>query len=553
MRKIILLTALLLSASMTYAQQSDNYKPHNRFVALESTNLPIVFMNTDGKMILKDDRVTVRMTIIDNGDGQLNYKDTIAHLGQRIDYQGYVGLKYRGNSSFSMSDKKPYSFRPLDKPLEDGGKKQKVSIMGMGKDNDWVLLAPFSDKSMMRDVMTFIWAQPYFEYVPHAKHCELILDGTYYGVYIMTERPTKGKKRLNLDDPGESGDELTGGYSFSVDRDDDPAIYSKHKPRNSRGEMGWQTVSYQHRHPDLEDMTQVQVNYIQGYIDEMEDVLDGKDYLDPQNGYRKYIDVLSFIDYQLATELAHNVDGYRLSTYFYKRRDSVDPRFKTSLWDFNIAYGNADYYNGSAVTTMIYKMNDISSFFYGDGNIVPFWWERFMSDPKYVDQLKERWTQYRHENYSDQRINQVVDSLYDVLTSNGAADRNYKAWRIMGKYVWPNAYVSKSFADEVNHMRDWISRRIAYLDKQWYLEDVDGVKEVAQPSCSLLVSSDGRGSMRITTNGYRRIEVYSSDGSLIDKRLCDGAVIHLASLPPGVYLIKAEGENGSETKKQVVR
>ena len=553
MKKVLLLSVMLMAAGIIYAQQTGNYKPHYRFVKLDSTNLPIVFMNTDGKMILKDERVTVRMTIIDNGEGQLNYADTVAHPGQKIDYQGYVGLKYRGNSSFSMSDKKPYSFRPLDKPLEDGGKKQKVSIMGMGKDNDWVMLAPYSDKSMMRDVMTFVWARPYFEYVPHAKYCEMILDGTYYGVYIMSERPTKGKNRLNLDDPGDSGDELTGGYSFSVDRNDDPTIASKHKPRNSRGETGWQTVYYEHRHPDFEDLTQAQLNYIQGYIDEMEDVLDGENYLDPDNGYRKYIDALSFIDYQLATELGHNVDGYRLSTYFYKRRDSVDPRFKTSLWDFNIAYGNADYYNGSAVTTMIYKMNDISSFFYGDGNIVPFWWERFMSDPQYVDQLKARWTQYRHENYSDERINAVVDSLYNVLTSNGAVDRNYKAWRIMGQYVWPNDYVSKSFDDEVDHLRKWISRRLNYLDKQWYQEDVDGVEEVAQPSRSLLVNTEGRGAMRITANGYRRIEVYSSDGTLIDKRPYNGAVIHVGSLPPGVYLIKAEGDNGSETKKLVVR
>ena len=132
-----------------------NYPPDDQSVQLTSTNLPIVWLEVDGQYIDRYERITARMKIIHNGDGQINYGDTVAQPGQNIDYEGYVALRYRGSSSFSMSDKKPYSFRPLDKPLEEGGVKKKVNILGMGKDNNWALLAPYADKSMMRDLLAF--------------------------------------------------------------------------------------------------------------------------------------------------------------------------------------------------------------------------------------------------------------------------------------------------------------------------------------------------------------------------------------------------------------
>ena len=161
-KKLLLLALALLTLAVPGRANSwwDNYKPDNRNVHLTSTNLPIVWIEVDGQYIDRDVRITARMKIIHNGDGNLNYADTVAHPDQTIDYEGYVALRYRGSSSFSMSDKKPYSFRPLDKPLEDGGSHKKVNILGMGKDNNWALLAPYADKSMMRDLLAFEVSRP---------------------------------------------------------------------------------------------------------------------------------------------------------------------------------------------------------------------------------------------------------------------------------------------------------------------------------------------------------------------------------------------------------
>ena len=172
MRKVLLLLLAFLSVT-GIAQADTNYPPDNKNVRLTSTNLPIVWMTVNGATIDRYDRITARMKIIHNGNGQLNYADTIAHPGQKVNYEGYVALRYRGNSTFSGSDKKPYSFRPLDKPLEDGGSKKKVDILGMGKDNNWALLAPYSDKSMMRDMLAFEisrpWMAPTMAYISSLK------------------------------------------------------------------------------------------------------------------------------------------------------------------------------------------------------------------------------------------------------------------------------------------------------------------------------------------------------------------------------------------------
>ena len=465
-RFLLFVIAVLTLTGTARAWSWWNYPPDNENVELTSTNLPIVWLDVDGQYIDREERITARMKIIHNGDGQLNYADTVSHPGQTVDYEGYVALRYRGSSSFSMSDKKPYSFRPLDKPLEDGGTKKKVKILGMGKDNNWALLAPYADKSMMRDLLAFEVSRPWMEYTPQGRYCELFLDGTYYGVFILTEVVSDGKHRLNLPDPGESGDSITGGYIMEVNRTDGEVTYtSKYHPVSSSGQRYLnQYINFQYKSPDYEDLTQEQVDYITGRIDQMESALWNYRPANPTN-YREYIDVENFIDYQLAQELAHNVDAYRLSGKFFKRRDSIDARFKMVVWDMNLAYGNADYYEGSRTDTWMYKNNNTMNAA-GDPQLIPFWWYRLNTDPDYTAALKARWAQYRRSNLRQDRLMATVDSLAAVLTANGAVDRNSEAWPRWGQYVWPNDYIADDFADEVGHLKDWLVERIAWMDEK---------------------------------------------------------------------------------------
>ena len=154
MKRLIFISLLLVAAMGCKKNPTINFPPKDTDVQLTSTNLPIVWIEVKGRTLDRYQRIEGHMKIIDNGKGQLNYSDTKAHPGQRIDYEGYIALRYRGNSTYNDSPKKPYSFRTLDGPMKYASK-HKVKILGMGKDDNWALLAPYSDKSMMRDLLAF--------------------------------------------------------------------------------------------------------------------------------------------------------------------------------------------------------------------------------------------------------------------------------------------------------------------------------------------------------------------------------------------------------------
>ena len=463
------------------AQTSDNYRSRlrNKNVKVTETNLPIVFITVNGRMILRDTYILGRMKIIHNGDGQLNYADTVAHPGQTVDYEGFIALKYRGNSSFDLSDKKPLAFRTLETNVlpDYGGAKQKVKILGMAKDNKWGFIAPWCDETMIRDMLSFELARPWMDWVPDGRFCEVILDGTYYGVYVLCERVSKGKHRLDLDDP-EVGDDGTvhADFHVAVDHGYNPYYTSKYHPWQSLDgsrEASWYTIKYEYKDPDDDEFGEMPAGtrqFVQREIDRMEDTFAAPTWQDPEQGYRSLVDMMSFVDYALATELSMNIDGYRLSTHLYKRtdahaaKDGTDPRWKTALWDFNIAWGNANYHYGERTDQWQYLFNMNNQ---GDACPVPFYWYRLLQDTAYVSALYQRWQDYRQTNHADARLMATVDSLTHLLTANGAAARNEQAWGIFTKdNIWPIPYYAENYTQAVSYLKSWIGQRLHFLDSK---------------------------------------------------------------------------------------
>lgn len=462
----IILGLFMASAALPAAgadTDPNNFRP-SRNVTFTKTTLPLVFINVNGQTIERENRVLATMKIINNKDG-INYLDTVAYANQTVDWEGPVAIKYRGNTSFTGSDKKPFSIRPLT-AADLTAKKAKVSIMGMGKDNDWALLAPWEDMSYMRDVLTMELARGGSSFAPHMKYCEVVLDGYYYGIYIMSERATKGKNRLNLDDP--TADDLTGDFHVEIDRKDEEHYYvSKHHPVSSSGvEYTNRTVAYQYKEPEYDDFADLPDGVeeaIGNAIEDMESSFTTSDYTG-ENGYRKYIDVQSFIDYQIAQEFSNNVDAYRLSTPLYKYSEThaaelgTDAKWKTALWDFNIAYGTANYYDANNVQSWRYKSNDLMAS--ADQQLVPFFWYKLMKDPAYVQELRQRWTERRLENYSEDFITAKIDSMAAVLQESGALDRDNQAWN----------YHFGTFTTKVNTLKTFITNRLAFMDKAWKIK-----------------------------------------------------------------------------------
>jgi CotH kinase protein len=174
------------------------------------------------------------------------------------------------------------------------------------------------------------------------------------------------------------------------------------------------------------------------------------------------LDVPSFIDFFLMNELSRNVDGLRISTYFHKNEDAIDPRLHAGpVWDFNLSLGNADYCNGQLTEGWAYEFNKVCP---KDYWIIPFWWERLREDSLFKAETAKRWRTLRQTTLSDKSIETLIQDLKAQL-DQGAAQRNFEQWNILGKRVWPNYYIGKTWEEEVDYLQKWVLARAAWLDK----------------------------------------------------------------------------------------
>ena len=129
----------------------------------------------------------------------------------------------------------------------------------------------------------------------------------------------------------------------------------------------------------------------------------------------------------------------------------------SSAWDFNFGFGNADYYNASVTSGW-------QSEHPADYWSTPFWWARFKEDPEYFNLLVDSWEAYRNTILSDNRVNEVIDSLTTMLAD--AQVRNFNAFPILDSYVWPNNYVGGSYENEIAYLKDWIAGRMEWIDSK---------------------------------------------------------------------------------------
>ena len=265
-----------------------------------------------------------------------------------------------------------------------------------------------------------------------------------------------------------SGDALTGGYILKIDKlagdnlgndySDRNSFTSDYAPPNAGSE---QRIHFLYEEPDAEDITDAQKEYISRYISNFEDALISEDFADATVGYSAYIDTDSFIDFFLLNELSNNVDGYRLSTYMHKDRNgklAMGP-----IWDFNLAFGNADYCNGGEADVWAYRFNERCP---NDRWQVPFWWERLMQDPDYVTRLRQRWNELRGGIFSESAILSQIDGYVSVLDQAEATGNNFQVWPILGTYVWPNNFVGETYSDETGYLKQWLSDRLTWMDER---------------------------------------------------------------------------------------
>ncbi|MES2795181.1 MAG: CotH kinase family protein [Bacteroidota bacterium] len=412
------------------------------------SNLPIIKITTTA-IIVDEPKVEGLMEIINN-EGKLNKSSDTTGLKYKI------GVEYRGSTSQSLTPKKPLGIETRN----EKGDNLNVSLLGLPADNDWVIITPYSDKTLIRDHLSYTFARQMNRYASRTKFVELILNGRYYGVCFLGEKIKQGKERVNISKlkaTDIAGDDLTGGYILKIDK----TSGSKSRSWNSAYLAPLKPPTFQIEYPKLEDIKEEQFNYIRKYVNDFESRLQSNDFKDPEKGYAKVADIDSFVDFFLVNELTRNVDGYRLSTFFYKDKDSKNGKLTMGpVWDFNLAFGNANYCEGWNISGWAYRFNEVCP--NDPANGVPFWWEKLLRDESFQAKLKKRWKELRNGSLSNENIFFQFDSSTNLLEE--AQLRNFNEWPILGRYVWPNNYVGITYNDEISYAKKWITDRLVWMD-----------------------------------------------------------------------------------------
>ncbi|MBL7944014.1 MAG: CotH kinase family protein, partial [Flavobacteriales bacterium] len=266
-------------------------------VALDSTQLPIVFINTNFQPIPDEPKITAGMAILDNGYNVYNHVTDTNFV-----YYGNIGIEQRGSISQQWWWwQKSYLIETRDALGEDST----AVILGMPEESDWVLYGPFSEATLMHNALTYELVRDMGYWAPRTRYCEMMLKTglwwSYNGVYSMMENIKRDDERVDiakLDLNDNAGDSLTGGYIIAVDQNintPDSGWYSA----NSLNE----NVFFTYKYPKGDVITAPQMTYIQSFVDSFETALSSENFSDPETGFRKYIDEASFMDFFFIQEL----------------------------------------------------------------------------------------------------------------------------------------------------------------------------------------------------------------------------------------------------------
>jgi hypothetical protein len=421
-------------------------------VVLDSSDLPIVMINTLGQTIVPDTKINCLMDIKYNGPNSITYVSDSANV-----YSGNIGIEIRGNTSASYPQH-PYNIETRDSV----GENNNVSILGMPAENDWVLLSNYNDRSLMRNLIAFNLFGEMGNYSVRAQLCEVLIDSSYQGIYVIGEKIKRDANRVDiakLTTADTLGDDLTGGYILQQNYwDANNSFQSNYSPIDHPGF----DVHFVYEYPDYNTILPVQKSYIASYIDSLETALYSDNFADPDVGYRMYMDIPSFIDYFLVNELSRNPDGFKKSVFFHKDKFSNGGKLKAGpVWDFDWSFKNQNYcfFNDFQGEGWAHYINDCNVDNYSTG-----WYIRLLQDSTFQNELRCTYEQYRQNILDTTTIFSYIDSI--GTTVQNAQARHFQKWPLLGHTGpdWEIEPIAATYNAELDTLKNWINKRLLWLD-----------------------------------------------------------------------------------------
>jgi hypothetical protein len=414
----------------------------------------------------------------------------------------------RGSSSADFP-KKGYNFKLND---ELGNKRSLALLTWPAAYDKWSLVTTwFYDRSYIHNAFAYALSNRLGRWAPRLQFTELFLNNNsdglaasdYAGIYALTDRLEVNKGRIDvtsLSATDTSGPALTGGYVFKIDIADPDEfgwITAHGNPAN-----GYSSVILVY--PKAEDIVPTQRDYLQNYVQKMEDAL----YNDQAHGwasrtYLDYIDRSSWVDYHLLTTFSSNLDAFERSTYFSKDRNGKI--VAGPVWDFDRAFNSAD---PRGLDPKVWNL-ERSTDFWRTG-----WFGILAQDPEFMQDWVDRWQSLRQGPLSNGSLTALADAQASAV-GNDAAARDAARWPDNASRY------ADGYAGEVSAFKTWLTDRASWIDQQF----------LAAP-----VATDSNGSTTFTPPAGAQL-AYTLDGS--DPRSLGGAVAPNAQLTSAPLTISA--------------
>lgn len=378
--------------------------------------VPVIKIDIEGggEIVSKEEYVSVSVTITE---------------GEEVTLFATGRAKGRGNATWDFYPKKPFKIK-FD---------EKQSLLGFPENKDWVLLAEYCDKSIMRTAYMCELAD--FVGLPYPiryRHVQLYLNGEYNGMYVLTDQVEKKNGRVNIEDDG-----------FLFENDNyfwaEPLFFLTDKKQY------WYTFKY----PDPEDgeiaSGDASYNFIKGFMNDFETALYGNDFKDPAKGYRKFIDVQTFAKWYLVMELTANLEPNMY--YVLPSRSSklqIAPVWDAE-WSMGIAHRDDEYASWAGLPTQPDRYKEIWSKWKYFG--------RLFEDEYFVDAVRQEWEALKP------LIPAFKDRMVKVADNIGQAQaRNFQRWQIFGWHVGVALINLGSWEKEVEYVHDFFADRVTWLD-----------------------------------------------------------------------------------------
>lgn len=373
--------------------------------------------------------------------GVIDHETENNHLNDAATLVSDITIRLRGHSS-RLFDKPNYYIQLI----HPDGTNNRQPLLGMDAHHEWALHGPFLDKTLLRNYMWYNLAGLVMEYSPNVRFCELIVDGKYEGVYLLTETITAGKDGARLPLSVRKKDNHFSGYAIRLDWGDSQSGQLFY-PFTNYGQIA--ETQHEIVYPGKANMTSELHESIKDDFSAFEKALYSYDFDNKQYGHPALIEMDSFVDYFLINEISCNYDAGYLSTFMYK---DMTGKYHMCVWDFNSA---CDLYPDGAMDTEDFQIQ------------YALWFTMLFKDQAFTDRVIERYYQLREDVFSDEYLESFIDSTIAYL--GDAIGRNNERWGYSfypeQDLLTPRERNLRSYEAYVQQLKDFLEKRLAFMDE----------------------------------------------------------------------------------------